>query len=324
MKLKLEWALVPVVLAASAFGSDIVFSAPPELRAAIREEIVALHYAAIDASAIDDALFNEKNNVKDRASRGDYGFKPAATLPPEVQADLRSGLAGCRARTAREKSEDIKQACGEELAETVWQRYIERVRPERVIEFKKPMKIKDGFGLECATYRPTENTVAVLSPQGPALDPLLRKAVGIMLTKKLEPNGARPTSDILPEEVPPPIAELSQGVAQVLAPLKVPAGCQLPALTIGPDTAPIARTMNALWAATLVGHSSTAEPIACSIGLDAAPGERPTQLGLSCMSTFTSAEIFAGTRFGDSAFQAEMARALLRNKIEMECAPKRP
>lgn len=91
MKTKLAWAFVLFVLATPSFAGEIIFSAPVELRVLVSEEITRHGHQPLDASAIDDALFNVDDNLKARVGRGDFSFKLPAGLPRELQVDLREG-----------------------------------------------------------------------------------------------------------------------------------------------------------------------------------------------------------------------------------------
>lgn len=322
MKMARGWAIVPVLLAGSAFAGDVFFSAPVEIRELVKQEILALHSLPIDVSAVDDALFNSPNNVKERVTRGELDFEPPASLPKDVQADLRAGLAGCRGRLSKNGRAQSAEDCAGELAQTVWQRYLERARPERILEFKPLSKTKDGVEFLCATYRPGDSSLSVLGPHGPLLGPLVKKAVVAMLTKKLEPNGTRPTSDLLPGELPPPGADLKQGLVQTLAAVELPAGCRLPPLSIKPSDAPLAKTISALWAASAGPKPSTDGPVECQLRLDAAAGERPSKLTFACPSNLLGVELFPGTRFDDASYQADLARVLVRDQSRAFCPGK--
>jgi|GEM_PF-3357961 len=305
--------VLAVFAAGTASAGEVFFTAPAELRPAIVEEIQRLNHAATDVSAIDDALFNGADSVKARIARGALKFEPPAALPEPMKADLKVGLAACRAR-----GKSAATDCGAELAQTVWQRHLERTRPLRVLEFRKPEKWKTGIQFECATYKPGEATVSVLRPHGEGLDRLVRKATVAMLTRELAANGGRPNSSVLPGELPPPMADLTQGVMQSLAPLKVPAGCEVEGLKVMPQNAPLARTMEALWASSRKGHEATGER-ECTLMLDGPQGERATSLTFHCGSSLLSQEIFAGSAFGSGSFQADMARAFLQIEINDSC-----
>jgi hypothetical protein len=318
----LKTTILPLLLAGSAHAGDVFFSAPPEMRAFITEEILKQHSVPVDVSAIDDALFNSPNNVKERVTRGELDFEPPASLPAGVQQDLRDGLEGCRARLAKKQNEADAPQCAGELVQTVWQRHIQRTRPERILEFKPAETEGGSVSFMCATYRPKDSTLSVLGPRGKTLEPLVRKAVVAMLTKKLEPNGVRPTSDLLPGGLPPPNADLSDGIVQTLAALELPAGCRLPALTIGPEGAPLAKTIAALWLATAGPKPAAGNPVACALSLDGEPGARPSGLTFACRSSLLQMELFPGTHFADPEFQADVARALVRDQIAAFCPRK--
>ncbi len=299
----------------AAQGRTVVICAPERLRAPLLSEITAQGRVVIDLSDLEVAMYG-KDGAKARVAAGRSVSLPAS-VPKEVRADFAKGQAACRAR--EKQGAEARLACAEHLVGAVWERHLDRLRVERVIE------VQDDFAMEgavqMATYQPGDATIAgMVKPPAAHLKALAEQLVDDALGGPLPPAGSRPNTRILPGLTPPAPAALGQGSPQSLAALPMPKGCAIGrSLSIEPASAPLAVTMGTLWRATLGTHAREgAEPLLCTLELTGAR-ERPTAVNFTCGSELATVGLYAGTQFGDASFQAGLARLFVSSQLRSEC-----
>lgn len=300
-----------------AQGGTVVLCAPPPLRAAFLAEITANGKTALDLSELDTALYGP-DGAKLRLAAGKRVTLPT-TLPKEVRADFAKGEATCRAR--EQQGADARLACAEHLVCAIWERHLERLGVERVIE-AQAYPMVDG-AMDVVTYRPGEVTVAggvTPPPWSPAS--LAKQLVPPALRGTLRVSGTRPSTRVLPGPKAPPVASLSQGAPQSLPAVGVPPECKLErGLVLEPASAPLAVTIANLWRTSLGSRlREGAEPLRCTLELEG--GSQPDSLAFRCReSELTRMRLFGSTTFGDPTFQAAVARLLVATQLHFECDP---
>lgn len=312
--------LAVVALSATAsWADDVVFCAPKDLREPLAAALKAKHRQPVDLSEVDDALFgtNVGPGAKALVAEGKPVTLPS-TLPKEVRADFATGLAGCQAR--EDQSSGARQACAAHLVEAVWQRLLDRLRPEKVVELKALSKKGSTLLLELAVYGPQDAIISGGTMKAKSETEAATRAAEAV-ERQPRPVGARPNISELPSKKPPPAASLDQGSPQVLAALRLPDGCRLPSkLVIEPAASPLAVTLASLWSATASPeHADPKAPeLRCSLDLTG-PAARPNGVVLSCGATLNELDIYPGTRFGDAGFQAMLARVFASNLAWSYC-----
>ncbi|MFT3706094.1 MAG: hypothetical protein QM817_00370 [Archangium sp.] len=292
-------ASLAALLSASAWaGGIVVFSAPtPEIRNALKSALTSANFTAVDASDIDHALFGATVKLT------------ASSIPKEVRDEYAQGSSACRG------SADCLSA----LSEVVWQRYIERVGAERVIEVKPPVKAGGALVAECATYQPKDDWVGIGEVQAKTAAELGAKAAKLNDSPKLM-RGVRPNGNVLPGATPLRMPDLKDGVEQKLEALKVDASCKAKAIRVQPTTAPLSRTIAVLFRASL-GSNLQDGIEECTLRFDQQPGRFPVAIVLACPASIATFPLYPSQDFTSPAFQAEIARQLTSMALGQHCSP---
>lgn len=306
--------LIGGLLSSAALAqSSVVFSAPPALRAEINATLKEKGRTPIDLSELDAALYSP-DGAKVRVASG-KSVTLKASLPKEVKSDFAAGQAACRARV--DQSEAARLACAQQLVDAVWERQLDRVRPELVIEFKTDQGL-----LEMATYKPGDATIT-----GGALPleqkPKVRDFVIAALEFKNQVVGTRSISRELPSanDGAPAPANLSQGAPQSLTAIEVKKGCTLPSeLVVEPANVPLAVTISTLWRATAAAHvKQGAKPAHCTLALGG-DSAQPGAVNFACGNELASLPLTATTKFGEKSYQAELAKMFVTGQVAAQCA----
>jgi hypothetical protein len=299
--------------------SVVVFAAPKQMRAEISAALKEKGKTPIDQSELDTAMYAPKDGAKYQVAAGKM-VTLKASFPKEVRADFAAGQAACRARA--DQSAEGRLACAQQLVDAVWERQLDRVKAELVLEFRV-----DEMLLELAMYHPGDATIS----GGAALweeKPTPRQFVGYALEGAIQARvGTRSMSRDLPtatDPAPPP-ASLSQGAPQSLSAIEVPNGCTLPSdLQVEPATVPLAITISTLWRATAATHAKQgAKPASCTLALGG-ESARPGAVNFTCGNELASLPLQATTRFGDKSYQAELAKMFVTGQVAAQCAAAAP
>lgn len=295
--------------------APIVISAGPALKAELEAQLTRAGRTVIDASAIDRALFG----TPDKPSLlllGDLSSPLPKGLPGDVAADAKVGLEGCR--------RSLERDCGRLVARAAWQRYLDRIQPDRVIEVRDP---EEGTTRPTAAiYRPGDPMITAFGVAGSDAKAMVSSILKYAFDDRVleRKTAVRPNSAVMPGEpgLPPPPA-LAQGTPQKLPAFafKPPAACTLPALRlkVSPPDAPLAKTTLELYEAVAVSTGvKRAGALSCSITLDEG------SLGFSCdPGSMMLIEVHHGTDFADAGYQAAVARYLVEVALATwrDCRP---
>lgn len=296
----------------------IVFAAPKQMRAEISAALKEKGKTPIDQSELDTAMYAPKDGAKYQVAAGKM-VTLKASFPKEVRADFAAGQAACRARA--DQSPESRLACAQQLVDSVWERQLDRVKAELVLEFTT-----DEMLFEMAVYRPGDTTIS--GGAAPWEEkPTPRQFVGYALEGAIQARvGTRPMTRELPSatDPAPTPASLSQGAPQSLTAIEVPNGCSLPSdLQVEPATVPLAITITTLWRATAATHvKQGAKPASCTLALNGEP--RPSAVAFTCGAEAAFLPLQATTRFGDKSYQAELAKMFVTGQVAAQCAAAAP
>ena len=307
----LRFTVVLVVFSSAAWAAPVVaFCAPPELRKPLAAELIKQGKEPLDLSELDSLLFGPEGAAAAVTAGKPFELQPL--LPSELRDDFAKGLAGCRARTGKDKAS--KRACADQLVSAVWERHLARLRPERVLELE-PMPIIDATSVAVASYKPDDSVIgsAVWPDSTPSS---LSEIVSAAIHDELTAVAGRANSQTLPEKVPLPPADLRQGAPLSLKAELPPERCKLPAkLELKPASVPLAVTMASLWESSVVGQVKPNEkPLKCALAITKG------SLTFTCDGLLSQQDLFAGTPFGDAALQAAFARRFVERAMHTWCA----
>jgi hypothetical protein len=299
-----RWLLAAALACAAPASAEgiVVLSAPSaKMRAAAKAALEGAKYTVIDASDIDHDLFGGAPKL-------------GKAIPAEVRQDYQQGAAACRGHDQPTLLPD----CLRGVSQVVWQRYLERVGAERVVEFQPP---EPGFKARltaiCATYQPKNAWVATGAIGGKDDAELGGKAVKILESELKLSRGVRPNSNLLPGPEKLRIPSLDDGVEQELPPLELRKPCTAPLLSVSPSTSPLARTVALLYRASLGDH--VRGTTSCSLRFDQVPGRYPEAVTLSCGSSSATYALYPSMDFTAPAYQADLARALVGLSLAQQC-----
>jgi hypothetical protein len=283
-------------------GGVVVFSAPsPEMRASAKAALEAANYTALDGSDIDHALFDGKPKLT------------APGIPAEVRDEFQKGEATCKAR----KQAALLPDCLRGLSQVVWQRWLERVGAQRVVEFRAPESEGGKLVSACATYQPKDAFISGGAVAGKTAAELGAKVVKIIDGASKLTRGVRPNSNLLPGAEPLRLPDLDDGVEQDLSPLASP--CKARPIRVGPSNAPLAKTISLLY------RASNPQPVGpeqrCTLSFSEAAGRFPSAVVLSCDSSVATYPLYASQNFASPDFQADVARELTSMALAQQCQP---
>ena len=312
-----------LLTAAPAAKPTVIFIAPAPLRAQVRAALVKLGKTPIDASPIDVAMYGDDAHPSP-LQHGELDAPPPPELPADVAADWTLGLAHCRAWP--NASATAKKSCGRAVAEAAWQRHIEKLKPQRLIELKL-----HGHYVQAVSYAVHDRLIPIVSGSIDDAHTLPARLIpGLLDPVKLPINGNRPNSDRLPGVVPPTAVDLDALPAPPVRPIAMPASCKgpLPLLrVVGPKG--MAKAAERFWAASAGERMDPKRgSMTCELAFlpdspaRRAGGEPFLNASLNCdAASLNEMQLFPSDDLTDPSLQAAVISTLVGGLLAERCLP---
>jgi hypothetical protein len=259
-------------LAAQAKTVALAVNLTGEAERAARAALTRAGWKVLDASDAYYALLDGLSPLK----MGKLDADPPESFAENAAlvADHRRGTDACKARAGKPPYGLANAAafvCGGRLAEALFQRYLDALAPDLVVEINLKSTGGPRYDLRVSGYAPGSERTRSFAARRVALrdtGPLAaRLALDVAVGRG--GGGSRVVARELPETSEADSAGLALGLSQDLPGPPIPAGCRGPlpqALELPHAAAPFAATVARQWSNTVSGSpAATAPPLACKL-----------------------------------------------------------